>query len=187
MMQAILQDHSRIKIEIRHISLARGLGWGLLGGLTATLVMDIILIGILVAAGLPALTCFSIVGDTAANLFSLGVVGTAGSIPMGIAAHYLIGPLMGSMFGAAAAKYIAVAKVKALRMDSLKKVIILAVLYAEILSQPMLAMASILLRMTASEVMQWFGGSLVMHMIWGGVLGAVWSRGLRLPIAAIPK
>ena len=70
-MKVILQDHSRTKITIPHIPLAKGIGWGLIGGLAATLVMDLILMGILTAAGLPPLTCFSIVGDTVASLFSL--------------------------------------------------------------------------------------------------------------------
>ncbi len=69
-------------------------------------------------------------------------------------------------------------------MDTLKKGIVLAVLYTEILSQPMLALAPILLRMTAPETLQWFGGSFGMHLIWGCVLGVVWSLGRRLSVAA---
>lgn len=183
-MQAVLHSYSRMRIGSARLPLAKGIGWGLLGGLVATLVMDLILMGILLAAGLPALTCFSIVGDTVASAFSPGVVGTGGSIPLGIAAHYLIGPWMGAMFCTAASKRIIVSSGDSL---PLKKVVVLAILYAEILSQPMLAMASILLRMTASELLQWFGGSSIMHMVWGCVLGVIVSRALRLPVAARPN
>jgi hypothetical protein len=182
-MQAALHDHSRRRIALSPIPFFKGTGWGLLGGLIATLVMDLVLMGILVAAGLEALSCFSIVGDTVARLLSLNGLAIAGSIPLGIAAHYLIGPLMGAVFGAAAAKIITVAKANALRVGSRKKAIVWAVLYAEILSQPMLAMPPILLRMTGFEMLQWFGGSMVMHLVWGCVLGIVWSRGMQLQVS----
>lgn len=182
-MQTTLRDYSRMRNGFPQTALIKGIGWGMLSGLIATLVMDLILMGVLAAAGLAALSCFSIVGNTVARLLSLSGIKIAGSIPLGIAAHYLIGPLMGGGFGAfaarsiAVAKTIAVAKIDAYRLDSLKKVVVLAVLYAEILSQPLLVMAPILLRMTASETLQWFGGSFLMHMIWGCVMGVIWSRG----------
>lgn len=51
--------------------------------------------------------------------------------------------------------------------------------YMELMSQPILATAPIILKMTASETLQWFGVSFAMHLIWGVVLGAVVSYGLR--------
>ena len=109
-----------------------GLGWGLIGGLAGTMVMDLVLMGALSAVGLPALTCFSIVGNTVARFFSMLGIEMAGGIPTGVATHYLIGPLVGVIFGAV------VARVDALRVNTLKKSIILAILYVEILSQPIL-------------------------------------------------
>jgi len=131
--------------------------------------MDFALMGALSAVGMPALTCFSIVGNTAARFFSILGIEMAGGVPLGVATHYLIGPLVGAIYGAA------VAQVDALRVDTLKKGIVLAVLYVEILSQPILATTPILLRMTVPETLQWFGGSFVMHLMWGIVLGAVVS------------
>ena len=60
----------------------------------------------------------------------------------------------------------------------------LAVVYVEILSQPILATTLILLKMTAPETLQWFSVSFGMHFIWGVVLGATVSRGLWLATAA---
>ena len=57
--------------------------------------MDLVLMGALSAFGSPALTCFSIVGDTVARFFSTLGTEMAGGVPTGIAAHYLIGPLFG--------------------------------------------------------------------------------------------
>ena len=81
--------------------------------------------------------------------------------------------LHGRLFGAA------VAKVDALRVDTLKKSVVLAVLYVEILSQPLLVTTPILLKMTTPETFQWFGVSFLMHLIAGAVLGLVICYGLR--------
>ena len=102
----------------------------------------------------------------------------AGYVPLGVAAHYLIGPLVGAAFGAV------VARVDGLRDGALKKSIVLAVLYVEILSQPLLALTPILFSWTAAETLQWFGGSFVMHLILGSVLGLLVGYGLRPASAA---
>jgi hypothetical protein len=135
--------------------------------------MDLILMGALSAVGLPAFTCFSIVGDTVARFFSLLGLQMAGSIPAGVATHYLVGPIVGIIFG------IALVKIDVLRVNSLKKAIILAVLYIEILSQPILATTPILLKMTLDETLQWYSIAFVMHFILGVVLGVIVTYGLR--------
>jgi hypothetical protein len=173
-MEETLHGNSQARGPIIHFTLARGIGWGLVGGLAGTMSMDFVLMGALSAFGLPTLTCFSIVGNTMARFFSTLGLEMAGGVPAGVTAHYLIGPVVGAIFGAA------VARIDALRVDTLKKGMLLAILYVEILSQPILAMTPILLKMTAPETVQWFGGALMMHLICGIVLGAVVSYGLRL-------
>jgi uncharacterized membrane protein YagU involved in acid resistance len=179
-MEGIFQA-SRLKINDSSVSLTQGIGWGLIGGLAGTLVMDLVLMGLLAAGGLPPLTCFSIVGDTVAGLFSMQSSAVSGSIPLGIAAHYLLGPVIGAIFG------MTVVKFNRLRLDSPKKMILYAVVFVEVLSQPLLALTPILLKMTGAETLLWFGGSLVMHLVWGLILGAMMSRGLRLGDAVKTK
>ncbi len=167
-MQVKPLDHAWMKTAVPYISLGKGIGWGIIGGLVATLVMDLILVGAFLAAGMPAFTCFSMVGDTVMSLFSSQRM--VNSAVLGASAHYLIGPLLGAVFGAVGRSW--------------KRPVLFAVLYAEIVSQPLLALTPIFLRMTASETLPWYGGSTIMHMIWGCVLGIVWSQGLRLALAA---
>jgi hypothetical protein len=177
-MRKELQHDLRVDGQMSNVALARGMGWGLLGGWVGTMVMDLILMGALSAVGLPALTCFSIVGSTAARFFSILGIEMAGGVPLGAAAHYLVGPVVGAIFGAAAAQ------ARALRPDILNKGPVLAVLYVEILGQPILATTPILLRMTATETLQWFGVSFVMHLVYGIILGVVVCYGLRSATAA---
>jgi hypothetical protein len=145
--------------------------------MAGTLVMDLILMGSLWAAGDNALSCFSIVGDTVARFFSILGIEMAGGVPLGVATHYTVGPIVGAIFGAV------VTRIDAQRVGTLKKMVILAVLYVEILSLPLLAMTPLLLRTSPSETLLWFGGSFVMHFICGSVLGMVLYHGLR-PINA---
>jgi hypothetical protein len=150
------------------------MGWGLIGGLAGTLVMDILLMGALLAARIPATFCFSLVGETMAHFFSLLGVGLSGGIPTGVVTHYFIGSLVGLLFGTI------VVKVTLLRVDTMKKCIIIAILYVEILSQPLLAMAPLLVKMDKLTVILWYGGSLLMHLILAVVLGSIVGRGLQL-------
>ncbi len=168
-----LQQRARTGAENLHKPLLKGTAWGLAGGFAATLLMDLALMGALAALGQPPLGCYSLVGDTIARLFTPPGALAEGGVLLGIATHYTVGPLLGALFGAA------VMKSARLRIRTLKKAMILAILYAEIFSQPLLALTPILLPMTPSEILQWYGGSLVMHFIWGCVLGWVAGLGLR--------
>ena len=177
-MEITRQDNSWAKVHVTHVSLTRGVGWGLIGGLAGTMVMDIVLMVALPVAGLPALTCFSIVGKTVASFFSMQGIEMTGGVLLGVFTHYLIGPVAGAVFGAA------VTQVKILRPDTLKKSIILAVLYVQILSQPILATTPILLKMTATTTLLWYGGSFLMHTVLGFVLGVIISYGLHSAAAS---
>ena len=134
--------------------------------------------GAMLALGMPAFTCFSVVGSTAARFLSMPGFEMAGYVPLGVTAHYLIGPLVGAAFG------VVMTRVDWLRAGGLKKSIVAAILYVEIISQPLLALTPILLKWTTAETLQWFGASFVMHFILGSVLGLVVGCGLRAPAAA---
>jgi hypothetical protein len=175
--QELLHD-SRVTGHINSAALARGIAWGLIGGLVGTIVMDLVLIGMLSAVGLPPVISFSTIGDTAAGFLAWLGIPMAGGFPLGAAVHYVLGLVLGAIFGAA------VASIAALRVHTMKKCIVFAVIYIEILSQPILALSPIFLKMTAPQTLQWFGVSAVMHLIWGVVLGVVVGYGLHLPTAA---
>ena len=167
------KDNLQTRGDISSISLLRGLGCGLAGGLAGTMVMDIALMAALPAAGYPALTCFTIVGDTVAKFFSMRGIEMAGGVPLGVISHYLIGPAAGAGFGTLVMKF------DMLKLDTLRKSIILAILYVQILSQPILATTPILLKMTVTGTLKWYGGSFVMHSVLGAVLGIFMSYAMR--------
>jgi len=172
-METTLHRNSRFQKYNMQVTLARDIKWGLIGGIAGTLVMELVLMGALAAVGMPALTCLSFIGDTVAQLWADFGIHLAGGVPMCLAAQYLIGALFGVIFGTM------LSKVSALHINSLKKGVLLAVIYAEIISQPLLAMTTILLKMTAKDTLLWYSASLMMHFLYGVVLGVIISCGLR--------
>jgi len=172
-MEKTLQGNSQARRPILHFTLARGIGWGLLGGLVGTVAMDIVLIGASPVLGLNGIQSFSVIGDTAARFFALLGAAMTGGVPTGLAVHYLAGPLLGAIFGAAVTRF------NALWPGTLKKGSGLAILYVELASQPLLATPPLLLNMNAQQTAFWYALSFGMHLLWGGILGAVVSHGLR--------
>lgn len=133
-MQKIIQNQRLAGVGLPHINIQHSIARGLIAGLAATLVMDFLLVGLLAAAGLAPLTCFSIVGETLARLFSITGLGVESIVLLGMAAHYMIGPAFGALFGAATQRF------RVFGLSSLKKVVVSAVIFAEVLSQPILAL-----------------------------------------------
>jgi hypothetical protein len=139
--------------------------WGLIAGLVGTMAMDLTLVGGLEALGLPIDTCFLTIGRTAMQFFSILGIRFSGEVTLGVAVYHLLGPLLGAVYG------LIVSQVSALQRTTLKKSLLYAVLYAEVVSQLILTMVPVLLRMPTQEAMLWFAGSSVLHAIWGAVMG----------------
>ncbi len=151
----------------------KGLVWGLIGGLAATIVIDLLTMAVLPLLGSPADGGFSIIGDTAAGFLALVGIDLAGGVPLGLGLHYLIGLVLGAVFGAA------VTRMRALRLNSIRKSLGLGILFAEVISLPLVVLPPIILQLPASGVAQWLGFCLVMHGVWGTVLGLVVGWGVR--------
>jgi hypothetical protein len=159
--------------NMSNTTLAKEMAVGLTGGLAGTIAMDLFGVGMFLLMGRPADFSFSIIGDAAAGFFSMISIEIVGGALLGVAVFYLIGLALGVILVAL------VSRIDILQMKSIQKGVGLGILYAEVVSLPMLATATIILKMTASASVQWFGISFVMHLIYGGVLGAIVSYRLR--------
>ena len=173
-----IQPDSRAEGAMGSGARAKGPVLGLIAGLVATMVVDLIMMGFLRSKRQPADDGFAVIGDTAAGFFSLFGIDVAGGVPPGVAWHYLIGLAFGVIFGAA------VTRLDALRLNSMKKGVGLGILYTEVMSIPMLVQVPITLKRTGSDTAGLFGFFFVMHAIWGILLGVVVSYGLRSAKAA---
>ena len=177
-MEERLQRNALSKRATGNGARAKGLALGSVAGLAATIVIDLIMMGYLLFKGQPAAAGFAVIGDTTAGFFTLFGIHMAGGVPPGVAWHYLIGLALGVIFGAAVTRF------DALRLNSVKKGVGIGILYAEVISIPILVLVPIILKWTATETAELFAFYFVMHAIWGALLGVVLSYGLRSTMAA---
>jgi hypothetical protein len=152
----------------------------MVGGLAATIAIDVLTMLVLPLIGAPADGGFILIGDTAAAFFAAMGLQIAGGVPLGLFFHYLIGILLGGLFGAA------VSRLAALRTASRLKMAGLGVLYTELISIPIVILPPLILEMSRADILQWLGFCVIMHGIFGLVLGLVVSYGLRAPARARP-
>ncbi len=150
----------------------RGLAWGAVGGVAATIVIDLVTAAVMPVMGLPATGGFSVIGDTAAGFLALIGLQVSGGVLLGAILHYVIGLALGAIFGAAAAG------VSAFRLKSIRRGIGLGVLYTELVSLPIVVTPPLILHWGLSDTWQWFAFSFAMHAIWGTVVGALVAYGL---------
>jgi len=153
---------------------------GLVGGLAATIAIDILTMTVLPLTGAPATGGFILIGDTAAAFLAGIGLHLAGGIKLGLFFHYLIGIALGGLFGGV------VSHTAALRTASRRKMAGLGMLYTELISIPIVILPPIILPMTEEAIIQWLGFCVVMHGIFGAVLGLVVRYGLRAPFRARP-
>jgi hypothetical protein len=148
-------------------TLASEITWGMAAGLLGTVVMDLVIMGFFAATGMPPGLVYSFIGDVAQQCFLRIGFAVPGGVPLGALVHFLLGIVLGAAFG------VAVARIPRLRLGSVIKGALLGVLYIEIVSQPILVMAPLMMTMTTSDVVRWYVLSTSMHVIYGIVLGVV--------------
>jgi len=129
-----------------NIALTRGIGIGVIGSLAGTLVMDLVVVGELSMMGLPALTYLDLIGSV-----------------------LLIGSFLGLVFS------VPVLKVNALRIDTVRKGVVLGFL-AGLVSISFCVPFAILISEPIAEVLSFMT---IPHLVWGTVLGVVAGYGLR--------
>ena len=154
---------------MRNHTFTNAIVWGLIGGFLGTIIMDLIMAALFLVVGMPVDLIYSFIGDVAQSFFLRIGIDVAGGVPLGAFMHFFLGLALGGLLGAL------VTQVRALRLESLKKGVLVGILYIEIASQPILVTAPLLTKMTASDVLRWYGLSTVMHLIYGMILGGVLS------------
>ena len=152
--------------------------WGLIGGFIATAIMDGVCAAFFAGVGMPVDLTYSFIGDAAADFFSRTGLDMAGSRLLGTVVHFFIGTALGGLFG------LTTSRVEVFRTDSLRKAVVLAVIYIEIVSQPIVASAPLLGKMTVPDIVNWYALSTGMHLIYAVVLATIlsWRRKPAVPL-----
>jgi hypothetical protein len=139
-------------------SLLRGVGFGIIGGLVGTFLMDLVMVLTFIIAGQPADTFFSMVGEK------------LGDGPLvGILVHNLVGLTGGIVFS------LLVLNVKALRIDSRRKGLILGIA-AGVVTIPLGCIP--LAIWLGQPILDVIAFSILPHLVWGTTLGWIVGYGL---------
>lgn len=173
-----LDYYSEMEEDMFNNTFTRWIVWGLIGGFAGTVIMDLFIVAFFLAVGMPIDLIYSFIGTVAQSFFSKLGINVSGVILLGAFIHFMLGLVLGALFG------LIVTQVKFLRLDSLKKGIFLGILYIEIISQPILVTAPLLIKMTSADIAQWYGLSTGMHLIYGIILGGILSRQYRKTFSA---
>ena len=139
-------------------SFLRGIGLGIIGGLVGTVLMDIVMVLTFLVAGMPADTFFSMVGE------KLGY-GTL----VGIVVHNLVGLTGGIVFS------LLVMTIKALRIDSMRKGLLLGIAAGAVTIPLGCIPLAIWLNQPILDVIAF---STLPHLVWGTILGWTVAYGL---------
>jgi hypothetical protein len=139
-------------------SFLRGVGFGIVGGLVGTFLMDVVMVLTFLIAGQPADAFFSMVGEKLGD----------GAL-VGIMVHNLVGLTGGIVFA------LLVLNVKALRIDSRRKGLVLGIAAGAITIPLGCIPLAIWLDQPILEVIAF---SLLPHLVWGTVLGWTMTYGL---------
>ncbi len=146
------------RIVLKRSLLLTGVGFGIIGGLVGTILMDIVMMLTFLIAGQPADTFFSMVGEK----FGYGAW-------LGILVHNLVGITGGIVFS------LLVLNIKALRIDSMRKGLLLGIGAGAVT----IPLGCIPLAIWLGEpILVVIGFSLLPHLVWGTVVGWTVAYGL---------
>jgi hypothetical protein len=139
--------------------MTRGILYGVLGGVAGILAMDVVMVVEFLLAQMAPTTYLRLIG----SVFGADVA-------VGVIVHLVVGALPGLGLG------VAVVKVKALQIDTIKKGLRLGFLVG-VLSIPLGCVPFALL--IDVSVLRLLAFSTLPHLAWGSVLGVVLGHGLR--------
>lgn len=175
-MNADLKQTEQIRGQ-RSRALLRGIGWGIVGGIIATIALDISSILTLRALGYEGdlFFYFSMVATTTAGFFAKLGIPLTDDLLLGGIVSYSIGMSLGAIFGAI------VSQVAGLRTDKTKS-FMFGIIFVAFVTQPLVASAPIILvdAWTSTETWQWFLTSFYIHMVYAVVLAIIVDYGLRV-------
>lgn len=139
-------------------SSARALRCALIGSLLGTIAMDLVMVVESVIIGMPVLGFFALIGS---------VVG--GGAPIGAVIHFLVGSLLGLLFG------LAVDQIRFLRIDSVHKGTWLGLLVG-LVTIPLGCVPFAML--VGVSILELVSFSFIPHLVWGAVMGVAAGYGL---------
>jgi hypothetical protein len=155
---------------MENTSIARGIKYGILGGLVGTIVTDLVSLIIFVIMGESLPDFYTLFGKSFLTLFNIKA-----EYPLwqGLTLHYSIGLLTGMVVG------ILNQWISWLKFDTYRRSIIISVIITQIEGLILFYLMSLVLNIPQSEMIPIYCMGIFLHTIWGACLGSILCFGRR--------
>jgi hypothetical protein len=147
-----------------------GFKYGIVGGLVATIIDDIISLIIFIAMGQSFPAFFALIGST-----FLTFIGSEAVFPawQGLTLHYSIGILTGLVLGLLTQRF------RKLQFSSYRKGILLSIIIIQVEGNVLFYLMSVIMNIPQSEMVMIYALGFVLHLIWGTCFGLMLTYGQR--------
>jgi hypothetical protein len=151
-------------------NIARGIKYGIVGGLMGTIITDLVSLIIFFILGESLPDFYTLFGKSFLTLFNLQA-----DYPLwqGLTLHYSIGILTGLVVG------ILTQRISLLKFNTYRSSILIAVIITQIEGLTLFYLMSLVLNMPQSEMILIYGMGIFLHTVWGACLGSILCFGLR--------
>jgi hypothetical protein len=151
-------------------SITRGIRYGIVGGLVATIVTDLASLIIFLILGESLPDFYALFGQSFLTLFHLQA-----DYPLwqGLTLHYSIGILTGLGVG------ILIQRIILLEFNTYRRSIFISVIITQIEGLTLFYLMSLILHMPQSEMLLIYGMGIFLHTLWGTCLGTILGFGQR--------
>jgi len=145
-------------------NIARGIRYGIVGGLIGTIVTDLVSLVIFLITGESLPDFYTLFGRSFLTLFNLQA-----DYPLwqGLTLHYSIGILTGLVVG------ILTQRISWLKFNTYRRSILIAVIITQIEGLTLFYLMSLILKIPQSEMMIVYIMGIFLHTIWGTCLGSI--------------
>jgi hypothetical protein len=150
--------------------IARGISYGIIGGLAATIVTDLVSLIIFLILGESLPDFYTLFGKAFLTLLHL----QAGyPLWQGLTLHYSIGILIGLVVG------ILTQMISLIKFSTYQRSILIAVMITQVEGLTLFYLMSLILNMPQSEMLLIYVMGIFLHTIWGTCLGSILYFGQR--------
>jgi hypothetical protein len=145
-------------------SITRGIRYGIVGGLVATIITDLVSLIIFLVLGKSLPDFYTLFGKSFLTLFHLQA-----DYPLwqGLTLHYSIGILTGLVVG------ILTQQISLINFSTYRRNIFISVIITQIEGLSLFYLMSLILNMPQSEMLLIYGMGIFLHTVWGTCLGSI--------------
>jgi hypothetical protein len=156
-------------------NIIKGIKYGTIAGMLGTVATDIVSLVILTFMGVSLPSFFALIGRAFMTLIGAEA---ANPVWQGLALHYSIGIISGSLLGLLTQRF------HRLVFDSYRKGILIGIIVSQVEGNSLFYLMSVIMKIPQSEMVMMYGLCSILHLVWGSCAGLIISYSQQYKIAA---